>query len=91
VSSFPKINEITSLRSSLNSENGNLASASLLEGAVGVMLPTSKINSAAQRHQDTKQLKGKYAGDEGENILFSDEEQETNQGRDTILDCENTQ
>ena len=41
--------DLTSIRSSIISDEnaGNMATASLLEGSVGVQLPMSKINSAA--------------------------------------------
>lgn len=67
--------DLTSIRSSLISdENGaNMATASLLEGSVGVQLPTSKINTAAHRHKLIKNL-AKDMGDEGENLIASDEE-----------------
>ncbi len=88
--------DLTSIRSSLISDEnaGNMATASLLEGSVGVHLPTSKINSAAQRHKLTKNV-AKDMGDEGENINVSDEEiQHANSGkknmlRSTILDKDN--
>lgn len=50
-------NEIDSFRTSnISSEEnaGTMATTSLLEGSVGVQLPTSKINAAAQRHKLTK-------------------------------------
>jgi hypothetical protein len=43
--------DLMSMRSSINSEEnlGNTATTSLLEGAVGVQLPQSKICTAAAR------------------------------------------
>jgi hypothetical protein len=65
--------DLTSIRSSLISDEltGNMAS--LLEGSVGVQLPTSKINTAAHRQALLKH-KGKEISDEGENINPSDDE-----------------
>jgi hypothetical protein len=65
--------DLTSIRSSMISDEltGNMAS--LLEGSVGVQLPTSKINTAAHRQALSKH-KGKDISDEGENINASDEE-----------------
>lgn len=67
--------DLTSIHSSLISDEltGNMATASLLEGSLGVQLPTSKINTAAHRHKLIKH-KSKDMDDEGENINPSDEE-----------------
>ncbi len=53
----------------------NLGTESLLEGSVGISLPKSKINLAAQKHMPDK-LKAKEMSDECENVAFSEEDDE---------------
>ena len=67
--------DLTSIRSSMISDElaNNGTTSSLLEGSVGVQLPTSKINTAAHRNLLIKN-KAKEHMDEGENINASDEE-----------------
>lgn len=84
-------NENPSLQSSINSEENidNTGTASLLEGSVGIQLPTSKINNAAQRHAMVKSYQKREVLDEGENINASDEEREVATKevmRSTVLD-----
>ena len=67
--------DLTSIRSSMISDElaNKGTSSSLLEGSIGVQLPTSKINTAAHRNLLIKN-KAKNNIDEDENINASDEE-----------------
>jgi hypothetical protein len=62
------------MRNSLLCDENNNPTSSLLEGSIGVQLPKSKISSAAAMRIGKPSIKKKDQGEEGENIVFSDEE-----------------